>query len=118
MLAFLSKTLKDQPNKTTHSLIEEVESVESRLSQTTPSSMQDVETAVSRLSQSEDLIADGSGKFCLPTVKGQHPDLKSISSDTVCNQCLIGNFYGTNGAIFVVLMNALRSTSLFISGCI
>lgn len=87
--------------------------MESRFSQTTPSSMLDVETAVSRLSQSEDLIADGSGKFCLPTVKGQHPDLKSISADTVCNQCLISFFCVANGDTCVVLIHRIPQMILF-----
>lgn len=39
---------------------------------------------VHRLSTEEDLIADGSRQHSLPTVKGKHRDLKSVSPKTVC----------------------------------
>ncbi|CAC5358734.1 STG [Mytilus coruscus] len=50
-----------------------------------------VQSAVSRLSESQDLIADGSSTFCLPMVRGQHPDLKSISPVTML-ELLNGHF--------------------------
>ena len=41
-------------------------------------------SAVDRLTSDEDLIADGSRVYSLPTIPGKHKDLKTISPDTVC----------------------------------
>ncbi|XP_033757310.1 M-phase inducer phosphatase-like [Pecten maximus] len=43
----------------------------------------DVRDAVDRLVEEEDLIGDGTDTFCLPTIRGKHQDLKSISADTM-----------------------------------
>ncbi|XP_069141000.1 M-phase inducer phosphatase-like [Argopecten irradians] len=43
----------------------------------------DVKDAVNRLVEEEDLIGDGTDTFCLPTIRGKHQDLKSISADTM-----------------------------------
>ena len=40
-------------------------------------------SAVDRLTSDEDLIADGSRVYSLPTISGKHKDLKTISPDTV-----------------------------------
>ena len=40
-------------------------------------------SAVDRLTSDEDLIADGSRDYSLPTISGKHKDLKTISPDTV-----------------------------------
>ena len=42
-----------------------------------------VVSAVDRLTSDEDLIADGSRVYSLPTISGKHKDLKTISPDTV-----------------------------------
>jgi len=39
---------------------------------------------VNRLVEDEDLVGDGARTFCLPTVKGKHQDLKSITPQRVC----------------------------------
>jgi hypothetical protein len=38
---------------------------------------------VERMSQEEDVVGDGSATHCLPTISGQHADLKSVTNDTV-----------------------------------
>jgi hypothetical protein len=43
----------------------------------------DVKDVVHRLSTDEDVIADGSSPYILPTIAGKHSDLKSISPETV-----------------------------------
>lgn len=43
----------------------------------------DVKTAVARLTDEENLIGDGSQECALPTIRGKHSDLKSITGDTV-----------------------------------
>ena len=51
-----------------------------------PSTSETSETivsAVDRLTSDEDLIADGSRVYSLPTISGKHKDLKTISPDTV-----------------------------------
>ncbi|XP_069139237.1 M-phase inducer phosphatase-like [Argopecten irradians] len=45
----------------------------------------DVKDAVNRLVEEEDLIGDGTDTFCLPTIRGKHQDLKSISADTMAD---------------------------------
>ena len=40
-------------------------------------------SAVDRLTSDDDLIADGSRVYSLPTISGKHKDLKTITSDTV-----------------------------------
>ena len=45
---------------------------------------EDVIDAVERL-ESNDLIADGSRVYTLPTITGKHSDLKSITSDTLAD---------------------------------
>ncbi|XP_069141026.1 M-phase inducer phosphatase 2-like [Argopecten irradians] len=45
----------------------------------------DVKNAVNRLVEEEDLIGDGKDTFCLPTIRGKHQDLKSISADTMAD---------------------------------
>ena len=40
-------------------------------------------TAVNRFTEDDDLVGDGSGSFCLPTITGKHSDLKNISSQTM-----------------------------------
>ena len=40
-------------------------------------------SAVDRLTSDDDLIADGSRVYSLPTISGKHKDLKTISPDTV-----------------------------------
>ncbi|XP_069141028.1 M-phase inducer phosphatase-like [Argopecten irradians] len=45
----------------------------------------DVKDAVNRLVEEEDLIGDGKDTFCLPTIRGKHQDLKSISADTMAD---------------------------------
>ncbi|CAC5420957.1 STG [Mytilus coruscus] len=45
-------------------------------------SSEDVYTTVNRALDRDDLIADGTGYYRLPTVKGKHSDLKSISTET------------------------------------
>lgn len=42
-----------------------------------------VKTIVNRFEADNDLIADGSSAYCLPTIKGKHSDLKSITPETV-----------------------------------
>ncbi|XP_033756668.1 M-phase inducer phosphatase-like [Pecten maximus] len=44
----------------------------------------DMKAAVDRLVE-EDLIGDGTDTFCLPTIRGKHQDLKSISADTMAD---------------------------------
>ena len=39
--------------------------------------------AVDKLSTKEELVADGSRDYSLPTIQGKHSDLKTISSETV-----------------------------------
>ncbi|XP_069141029.1 M-phase inducer phosphatase-like [Argopecten irradians] len=51
----------------------------------------DVKDVVNRLAEEEDLIGDGTDKFCLPTIRGKHQDLKSISADTM-SDILIGSY--------------------------
>jgi hypothetical protein len=43
---------------------------------------------VHRLSTDEDVIADGSRPYILPTIAGKHSDLKSISPETVSEKYL------------------------------
>ncbi|OWF41040.1 M-phase inducer phosphatase 2-like [Mizuhopecten yessoensis] len=43
----------------------------------------DVKAVVNRLVEEEDLVGDGTDTFCLPTIKGRHQDLKSISANTM-----------------------------------
>ncbi|XP_069128539.1 M-phase inducer phosphatase-like [Argopecten irradians] len=43
----------------------------------------DVKMAVDMMAEADDLIADGSRQYCLPTIKGKHQDLKSISPQTM-----------------------------------
>ncbi|XP_060077409.1 M-phase inducer phosphatase-like [Ylistrum balloti] len=43
----------------------------------------DIKMAVDLMAETEDLVADGSRQYCLPTVKGKHQDLKSISPQTM-----------------------------------
>ncbi|XP_033738578.1 M-phase inducer phosphatase-like [Pecten maximus] len=45
----------------------------------------DVKMAVDLMAETEDLVADGSRQYCLPTIKGKHQDLKSISPQTMCD---------------------------------
>ncbi|XP_021357822.1 M-phase inducer phosphatase-like [Mizuhopecten yessoensis] len=45
----------------------------------------DVKTAVNRLVEEEDLVGDGTDTFCLPTIRGKHQDLKSISTHTMAD---------------------------------
>ena len=45
--------------------------------------MQSIIRAVDKLSTKEELVADGSRDYSLPTIPGKHSDLKTISSDTV-----------------------------------
>ena len=40
-------------------------------------------SALDRLTSDEDLVADGSRVYSLPTIPGKHKDLKAISPDTV-----------------------------------
>ncbi|XP_052099016.1 M-phase inducer phosphatase 1-like [Mytilus californianus] len=54
-------------------------------------SSEDVYTTVNRALDRDDLIADGTGYYRLPTVKGKHSDLKSISTETMTN-ILIGKY--------------------------
>ncbi|KAH9513256.1 hypothetical protein Btru_034491 [Bulinus truncatus] len=42
-----------------------------------------IKSAVSKMYMEEDLIGDCSKSFCLPTVKGKHQDLKSITPETL-----------------------------------
>ncbi|XP_060604500.1 M-phase inducer phosphatase 1-like, partial [Ruditapes philippinarum] len=49
----------------------------------------DVKDVVHRLSTDEDVIADGSRPYILPTIAGKHSDLKSISPETM-NDVLCG----------------------------
>ena len=51
-----------------------------------PSASEHSETivsAVDRLTSDDDLIADGSRVYSLPTISGKHKDLKTITPDTV-----------------------------------
>ena len=48
-----------------------------------PDSSERIVTAVDRLTSDEDLVADGSRAYSLPTIPGKHKDLKAISPDTV-----------------------------------
>ncbi|XP_062618496.1 M-phase inducer phosphatase-like [Saccostrea cucullata] len=43
----------------------------------------EVKTAVARLTDEENLIGDGSQECSLPTIRGKHSDLKTITGDTV-----------------------------------
>ncbi|XP_021357838.1 M-phase inducer phosphatase-like [Mizuhopecten yessoensis] len=45
----------------------------------------DVKTAVNRLVEEDDLVGDGTDTFCLPTIRGNHQDLKSISAHTMAD---------------------------------
>ena len=45
--------------------------------------MQSIIRAVDKLSTKEELVADGSRDYSLPTIPGKHSDLKTISADTV-----------------------------------
>ena len=44
----------------------------------------DVKRAVARLTDEENLIGDGSQQCALPTIRGKHSDLRTITADTVC----------------------------------
>ncbi|KAJ8317422.1 hypothetical protein KUTeg_005326 [Tegillarca granosa] len=44
-----------------------------------------VKTIVNRFENDNDLIADGSSSYCLPTIKGKHSDLKSITPGTLAD---------------------------------
>ncbi|KAL5016402.1 hypothetical protein ScPMuIL_005991 [Solemya velum] len=50
-----------------------------------------VKIAVNRLTHEDDLIADGSRTYTLPTIPGKHSDLKSITPETLSR--LIGGEY-------------------------
>ena len=41
--------------------------------------------AVDKLASDEDLVADGSRVYCLPTIPGKHKDLKTISPATMAD---------------------------------
>lgn len=43
----------------------------------------EVKTAVARLTDEENLIGDGSQECALPTFKGSHSDLKTVTGDSV-----------------------------------
>ncbi|XP_063426457.1 M-phase inducer phosphatase-like [Mytilus trossulus] len=45
----------------------------------------DVKTVVNTLTENDNLIADGSRTYSLPTVQGKHQDLKSISPQTLAD---------------------------------
>ena len=47
---------------------------------------EDVNSTVYRVLNQNDLIADGSSYYKLPTVRGKHSDLKSITSEIVSRQ--------------------------------
>ncbi|KAL4227027.1 M-phase inducer phosphatase 1 [Mactra antiquata] len=51
--------------------------------QSSDTSVQNIIQAVDRLSTEEDLVADGSRTYSIPTILGKHGDLKSISADTM-----------------------------------
>ncbi|KAL5016399.1 hypothetical protein ScPMuIL_005988 [Solemya velum] len=42
-----------------------------------------VKAAVNRLTEEADLVGDGTGTHCLPTIAGKHNDLKSITPETL-----------------------------------
>ena len=44
---------------------------------------EDVNNTVYRVLDQDDCIADGSTHYKLPTIRGKHSDLKSITSETV-----------------------------------
>ncbi|XP_069104394.1 M-phase inducer phosphatase-like [Argopecten irradians] len=56
---------------------------------------------VNRFVDEEDLIGDGSDQFCLPTVRGKHQDLKSISPDTMVN-ILTGRYDDVIGSFRII----------------
>ncbi|XP_021374823.1 M-phase inducer phosphatase-like isoform X2 [Mizuhopecten yessoensis] len=51
----------------------------------------DVRTMVEKLSDNDCLIGDGSASHCLPTVAGQHVDIKSVSSLTLSEALRFGD---------------------------
>ncbi|XP_067656514.1 M-phase inducer phosphatase-like [Haliotis asinina] len=51
----------------------------------------DMKTAVEKMQNQDDLIGDGSQNHSLPTIKGRHKDLKSVTPHTVC-QLLAGEY--------------------------
>ncbi|KAL4231465.1 M-phase inducer phosphatase 1 [Mactra antiquata] len=51
--------------------------------QSDTSRRENIKTMVQRLSTDNDVIADGSRLYTLPTITGKHSDLKSISPDTM-----------------------------------
>ena len=54
------------------------------LQQSPANGIQSIIQAVDKLSTKDELVADGSRDYSLPTVSGKHSDLKAISPDTVC----------------------------------
>ncbi|KAJ8317383.1 hypothetical protein KUTeg_005287 [Tegillarca granosa] len=44
-----------------------------------------VKSVVERFVGDDDLIADGTSSYCLPTIKGKHNDLKSITTETMAD---------------------------------
>ncbi|XP_071166151.1 M-phase inducer phosphatase 1-like [Mytilus edulis] len=64
-------------------------------------SSEDVYTTVNRALDRDDLIADGTGHYTLPTVQGKHSDLKSISSETMKN-ILVGKYDGIINSYCVI----------------
>ncbi|XP_021372966.1 M-phase inducer phosphatase-like [Mizuhopecten yessoensis] len=61
----------------------------------------DVKAVVNRLVEDEDLVGDGTDTFCLPTIKGRHQDLKSISANTMVN-VLTGRYDDVIGSYHVI----------------
>ncbi|KAJ8311277.1 hypothetical protein KUTeg_011172 [Tegillarca granosa] len=50
-----------------------------------PNTSEDIKSVVNRLAVENDLVSDGSGQLCLPTVRGKHQDLNNISHDTMAS---------------------------------
>lgn len=46
---------------------------------------EDIRSALSQSTQDSEMVGDYSRGYCLPTIPGRHPDLKSITSETLDN---------------------------------
>ena len=55
-------------------------------------SFETIACAVDRLTSDEDLVADGSRVYSLPSIPGKHKDLKTVSPDTV--EDVVNGCYG------------------------
>ncbi|KAJ8303929.1 hypothetical protein KUTeg_017512 [Tegillarca granosa] len=62
---------------------------------------EDIKNVVNRLAVEDDLISDGSGQLCLPTVQGKHHDLNNITHETMAS-VLLGDYDDVIGDFKVI----------------